>query len=98
MASCEKGRDGRRARTLAVDDDLRREALILAVAARIDLLMAQQAISQAELALRAGVHRITINRSLQGRGLSLATIDRLAAALDCDVVVDLVPRTAVNSL
>jgi transcriptional regulator with XRE-family HTH domain len=82
-----------------IDDDLRREALALAIAARIDLMMANRAISQAELALRSGVHRVTINQSLQGgRLISLRTLEMLAAAMDCDVVVDIQPRTAINSV
>jgi transcriptional regulator with XRE-family HTH domain len=82
-----------------IDDDLRREALALAVAARIDLCMAHCAITQAELALRSGVSRVTINQLLQGgRLISLRTLETLAAAMDCDVIVDIQPRTTINSV
>jgi transcriptional regulator with XRE-family HTH domain len=81
---------------LAVSDDDYREALALLVASKLDLLMADRGISQAELALRSGVHRVTVNQTLKAaRLMSLSTLVELARAMDADVVIEF--RTRCNS-
>ena len=51
--------------------------------------------SQAQLAARAGVSRATVQKlemAEAGRRITLDSLDRLAAALGCEVAVALVPR------
>lgn len=51
-----------------------KEARLLVVAAKIDVLMAGQHVSQAELARRLETDRATVCRVLQGKGITVATL------------------------
>ncbi|WP_037600657.1 helix-turn-helix domain-containing protein [Streptacidiphilus rugosus] len=51
-------------------------------------------ITQAELAQRAGTGQATISRIESGKLIpTLPVLERVAAALDCHVVLDFAPRT-----
>lgn len=62
-----------------------------------DLIRARRnalGLSQAELAARAGTGQAFVSRVESGRATpTLPALQRLAAALDCDVVLSLAPRS-----
>lgn len=62
-----------------------READLLVIAAKIDLLMAERVISQAELARRMETDRATVCRALQGRDISLSTLLGFLNALGYEI-------------
>lgn len=49
-------------------------------------------LSQAALATRLGVHRANLSRRLDGRTMTTATIDRMAEALECELVIQVRPK------
>ena len=53
-------------------------------------------LSQSQLAARAGVSRATVQQmeKAEARAASRASLDRLAAAMDCQVAIALVPKAA----
>jgi DNA-binding Xre family transcriptional regulator len=79
-------------------DDLRRQANLLVIASKIDLLMAERVITQAELARRMETDRATVCRVLQGKDMTLSTLCRFLDALDCEIEFKpkpVVPNTVV---
>ena len=51
-------------------------------------------LSQAELAARAGTGQAFVSRVESGKTTpTLSVLQRLAAALDCDLILDLAPRS-----
>jgi transcriptional regulator with XRE-family HTH domain len=56
-------------------------------------------LSQGQLAERAGTGQAVVSRVESGRTLpTLSVLQRLASALDCDLVLDLTPRSGARSL
>lgn len=74
-------------------DDFWIEAAILEVTEAVTRRMDELAISQSELARRLGTSPAYVTKLLRGRAnFTLATIVKLARALDCAVSVRLAPR------
>lgn len=70
------------------------------LAIRLEDLRAQQHLTLQELADRVGTSKAHVSRLLSGRytGLTMNTLARLAAALDCDLEITLKPRAPRREL
>lgn len=79
-------------------DDFLIEAAILEITEAVVRRMNELAISRSELARRLGTSPAYVTKILRGSAnFTLASIVKLARALDCDVSVRLAPRTGEPS-
>lgn len=49
-------------------------------------------ITQVEVALKIGIHKSSLNSLLNRNNISLEKMQEIADALDCDLVISLVPK------
>lgn len=75
------------------------EAILEAIAARLDDLMAAQAIKQAEVFLRArgAVSPSTVGNVLRAHDHKISTLIAIAHALDCRVEITILPYSMDRS-
>jgi DNA-binding Xre family transcriptional regulator len=68
------------------------EHLAVLISQRLDAVMTRRGVSMAALAARGGPHENTISRILRAHDTRLSTLVTLAAALGCEVRVEIVPK------
>lgn len=78
---------------IPLDPHQAQEALLEAIAARLDDIRAQQALSQAEVFLRArgAISPNTVGNVLRAHDHKISTLIAIAAALDCTVEIKILP-------
>jgi transcriptional regulator with XRE-family HTH domain len=78
------------------DSEFRAEGVILDITEKIVAKMEEKNISRAELARRLGVSKAFITKLLNGNtNLTLKTMVSVAAALGCELNIDICPHGAV---
>lgn len=74
------------------DPEARQRAVLEALAARLELARADQAIKRYLLASKGRLSQGTVARAFRGENLTVSTLVTLADGLDCDVKIELVKR------
>ena len=83
----------------ALEPHYKLAGLIEEVSDRIHELMEEQGVSKSELAARVGVSRARIGALLSGdQNMTLKTVAKLLDGLDCDLGLEIRPRTKRRSM
>ena len=76
------------------DQEFRTEEVIIAFTEKVVAAMRERDMSRVELAQRLGVSKAFVTKLLNGNtNLTIRTMVSLAAALECELLVDIQPRS-----